>query len=176
MLSAPSVVVRPLGAVVGVTPGVSQHEVIATVKNEGVYLYDARTQTELHMWKTRAGTQLTNPAVLHPASGRVVCVRDYSVVFSWHRDDEVIDLDCAQNVGGPVLTLLHDPSLLDGIVVVRLDGSAAIFDATLSRQIGTTKRPKAVCATAGRPQLPVLVAVRSEASPRPGSAVKGSPW
>ena len=139
-LSAPAVLHRASDSVIGVSPGAHQHELLATLRSQGVSLFDARTQAILRTWNTRAGVQLTHAATLHPASGRLIGVRDHAILFGWHRDDE-IDFSCTQTVGAPVLALLHDPSLLDGIVAVLVDGSAVVFDVTLARQLGNLPRP-----------------------------------
>ena len=97
--SSPAVLLRARSAVVGISPGANQHELLATLRSQGVSLFDARTQTSLRTWPCRAGVQLTGAAVLHPASGRMVGVRDHSVLFSWHRDgaDRSALVRCAQS-------------------------------------------------------------------------------
>ena len=127
--------------VVGCTAGAAAHELVATLQSQGVALYDVRTQTCLRTWPTRAGVQLTHAACLHPSTGRLVGVRDHSVLFGWERNGE-IDFECMQTVGAPVLSLLHDPALLDGIVVVLIDGSAVIFDAA---KVGSVFRKPLYC-------------------------------
>ena len=174
--SSPAVLLRARSAVVGISPGANQHELLATLRSQGVSLFDARTQTSLRTWPCRAGVQLTGAAVLHPASGRMVGVRDHSVLFSWHRDG-AIDFDVTQNVGGPVLTMLHDPSLLDGILVVRGDGSAVVYDVTLTRQLGSLPRPPSTT-TSGRAKggrAASARAVWASLLPLPGSQESGAP-
>ena len=137
-LSSPTVLLRSASTVVGVSAGSRPYEVLVTLHQQGLYLYDTRTQSCLRSWQVRAGTQLTHAACLHEGSGRLVGVREQTVLFSWPMDGgSTVDLGSATHtVGKPVLTLLHSPHLLDAIVVVMLDGSALVLDAYLSREIG----------------------------------------
>ena len=84
MISSPAVLLREDGVVVGINPAGQRRELLATLRNQGISLYDARMQTCLHTWPTRGGVELTHAACLHPASGRLVGVRDHSVLFGWH--------------------------------------------------------------------------------------------
>ena len=72
MLASPAVLLQSPGAVVGISSGGAQHEVLVTLRSQGFSLFDARTQTELQSWRTRAGTQLTHAACLHSASGHII--------------------------------------------------------------------------------------------------------
>ena len=154
MLSSPTVLLRASSSVVGVTAGVQTHELIATLHSQGIALYDARTQACIKTWPTRAGVQLTHAACMHPSTGRLIGVRDHSVLFGWERNGEIDFESCTQTVSAPVLSMLHHPSLLDGVVVVLVDGSAVIFDASLSRQLGTVPRPVATAPNAAEGDAP----------------------
>ena len=145
---------RASSSVVGVTAGVQTHELIATLHSQGIALYDARTQACIKTWPTRAGVQLTHAACMHPSTGRLIGVRDHSVLFGWERNGEIDFESCTQTVSAPVLSMLHHPSLLDGVVVVLVDGSAVIFDASLSRQLGTVPRPVATAPNAAEGDAP----------------------
>ena len=83
MLSSPSVLTLPASDVIGISANPARHELLATQALEGISLYDARTQARLKSWRTSAGVQLTHPACVHPSTGRLIGVRDHSVVFAW---------------------------------------------------------------------------------------------
>ena len=121
-----------------------------TTEGQGVALYDARTQTCVRSWQTPIGMQLSHAVCIHPTSGRLIGVRDQTVLFGWAADSPGMQGTTgsgSQTVSVPVLTLLQHASLLDGVVAVLADGSAAIFNASLTAQIASVPRPEGVAKT-----------------------------
>ena len=147
---SPTVLLASPTPIVGVSAGARAHELLVTVHSQGVSLYDTRTQACTHTWLTRAGVQLTHAACVHPSTGRLICVRDHVTLFGWAPDGE-IDFDKnVQTVAAPVLSVVHDSKLLDGVVAVQIDGSADIFDGALSRCIAHVPAPSSSGAQSAR--------------------------
>ena len=77
-LQPPSVLLRSTARIVGASAGARAEDLLVTQHSQGVSLYDVRVQSCVRTWRTSAGVQLTHPAVLHPSTGRLVCVRDHT--------------------------------------------------------------------------------------------------
>jgi hypothetical protein len=140
-LSAPQLLARPRGRVLGAAPGTAPNDVVLTIASRGVFVHDVLTQSCRCNWAVSPGTALSGNVVVHPHARRYTVVVERQALCGWHEEDREFGTSRLK-LDAPVHSLVRlGPHLT---AAVHADGSTTLVDAQL-----TQRAPALALAAAG---------------------------
>ncbi|KAL6066891.1 hypothetical protein QOT17_009252 [Balamuthia mandrillaris] len=124
--------------ILGINPGLSSTELVVTVQDKGVDVYEVFDQKCVHSWSLQSGRTLTVPAMevtfphLGVTEGRFFAVLDRNELCSWTRRHATLTAS-TYKFKQTIVQVLHSTLLVDSLLLVFADGSLRLCHSKLDQ-------------------------------------------